>query len=70
MSRRRARSSWAVVFGRFVAQLRIFAGPLAGVLRMPYRKFPVLAVLIGVTSMPVLKRKTNEAAPAPVTAGD
>jgi len=30
---------WAVFFGRFVAVLRIFAGPLAGSLRMPYRKF-------------------------------
>ncbi|MBB0232396.1 VTT domain-containing protein, partial [Streptomyces calidiresistens] len=31
--------AWAVFFGRFVALLRIFAGPLAGVLRMPYGKF-------------------------------
>jgi membrane protein DedA with SNARE-associated domain len=30
---------WAVFFGRFVALLRIFAGPLAGALRMPYRRF-------------------------------
>ncbi|MEU9237210.1 DedA family protein [Streptomyces subrutilus] len=30
---------WAVFFGRFVALLRIFAGPLAGVLRMPYATF-------------------------------
>ncbi|HZZ45523.1 MAG TPA: DedA family protein [Pseudonocardia sp.] len=30
---------WAVFFGRFIALLRIFAGPLAGVLKMPYRKF-------------------------------
>jgi membrane protein DedA with SNARE-associated domain len=30
---------WAVFFGRFVALLRILAGPLAGALRMPYRKF-------------------------------
>ena len=29
----------AVFFGRFVALLRIFAGPLAGCLRMPYRRF-------------------------------
>jgi membrane protein DedA with SNARE-associated domain len=29
----------AVFFGRFVALLRIFAGPLAGALRVPYRKF-------------------------------
>ena len=30
---------YAVFFGRFIALLRIFAGPLAGALRMPYRKF-------------------------------
>lgn len=30
---------WAVFFGRFVALLRILAGPLAGALRVPYRKF-------------------------------
>jgi membrane protein DedA with SNARE-associated domain len=29
----------AVFFGRFVALLRIFAGPLAGALRMPYPRF-------------------------------
>lgn len=29
----------AVLFGRFVALLRIFAGPLAGISRMPYHKF-------------------------------
>lgn len=89
---------WAVFFGRFVALLRIFAGPLAGVLRMPYWKFLtanvlggilwaggttaviyyvgivaeswlkrfswlglVLAVLIGLTSMLVLKRKAAKA---------
>jgi membrane protein DedA with SNARE-associated domain len=27
---------WTVFFGRFVALLRIFAGPMAGMLRMPY----------------------------------
>lgn len=32
---------WAVFFGRFVALLRILAGPLAGALHMPYRKFLV-----------------------------
>ncbi|WP_351234712.1 DedA family protein [Streptomyces sp. NPDC002133] len=90
---------WAVFFGRFVALLRIFAGPLAGVLRMPYWKFLianvfggilwaggttaviysvgvvaeawlkrfswlglVLAVLIGVTSMLVLKSRAKKAA--------
>ncbi|GAA0579812.1 DedA family protein [Kribbella sandramycini] len=30
---------WTVFFGRFVALLRIFAGPMAGTLRMPYPKF-------------------------------
>jgi membrane protein DedA with SNARE-associated domain len=103
---------WAVFFGRFVALLRIFAGPLAGVLRMPYWKFLianvlggivwaggttaviyyvgivaeswlkrfswlglVAAVLVGLTSMLVLKRKANKATqpqvePEPVPAGE
>ncbi|MFJ8594103.1 DedA family protein [Streptomyces sp. NPDC093598] len=89
---------WAVFFGRFVALLRIFAGPLAGVLRMPYWKFAianvlggilwaggttaviyyvgivaeswlkrfswlglVAAVLVGLTSMMVIKRKAKKA---------
>jgi len=30
---------WAVFIGRFVALLRIFAGPVAGALRMPYPRF-------------------------------
>ncbi len=30
---------WAVFMGRFVALLRIFAGPVAGALRMPYPRF-------------------------------
>ncbi|ASW55169.1 DedA family protein [Plantactinospora sp. KBS50] len=30
---------WAVFLGRFVALLRILAGPLAGALRVPYRRF-------------------------------
>jgi membrane protein DedA with SNARE-associated domain len=30
---------WTVFFGRFVALLRIFAGPMAGMLRMPYPRF-------------------------------
>jgi membrane protein DedA with SNARE-associated domain len=88
---------WAVFFGRFIALLRIFAGPLAGVLHMPYWKFfianvlggilwaggttaviyyvgvvaeswlkrfswlgLVAAVLIGLTSMLVLKRKARK----------
>lgn len=29
----------AVFFGRFVTLLRIFAGPMAGIARMPYQKF-------------------------------
>ncbi|MES9807981.1 DedA family protein [Streptomyces cinereoruber] len=106
---------WAVFFGRFVALLRIFAGPLAGVLHMPYWKFLVanvfggilwaggttaviysvgivaeawlkrfswlglvLAVLIGLTSMLVLKNRAKKAAaeraaepePVPVAAAD
>jgi membrane protein DedA with SNARE-associated domain len=32
---------WAVFFGRFVALLRILAGPLSGALHVPYRKFLV-----------------------------
>ncbi|WP_372343205.1 DedA family protein [Streptomyces sp. KL116D] len=39
---------WAVFFGRFIALLRIFAGPLAGVLHMPYWKFLVANFLGGV----------------------
>ncbi|WP_225843101.1 DedA family protein [Streptomyces albus] len=39
---------WAVFFGRFIALLRIFAGPLAGVLKMPYWKFLTANVLGGV----------------------
>jgi membrane protein DedA with SNARE-associated domain len=39
---------WAVFFGRFVALLRIFAGPLAGVLKMPYPKFLVANALGGI----------------------
>ncbi|MBX2866148.1 MAG: DedA family protein [Leptolyngbyaceae cyanobacterium MAG.088] len=36
----------AVIFGRFVALLRVFAGPLAGIARMPYWKF-LLCNLLG-----------------------
>lgn len=32
---------WTVFFGRFVALLRIFAGPMAGMLRMHYPRFLV-----------------------------
>ncbi|MEE4543860.1 DedA family protein [Streptomyces sp. V4-01] len=39
---------WAVFFGRFVALLRIFAGPLAGVLKMPYPKFLFANALGGI----------------------
>jgi len=97
---------WAVFFGRFVALLRIFAGPLAGVLRMPYWKFLianvlggilwaggttaviyyvgivaeswlkrfswlglVVALLIGLASMLILKRKAKKATAQQQTAG-
>jgi len=36
---------WAVFFGRFVALLRIFAGPLAGSLHMKYARFLAANVL-------------------------
>lgn len=39
---------WAVFFGRFVALLRILAGPLAGALHMPYWRFLIANVLGGV----------------------
>lgn len=39
----------AVIFGRFVALLRIFAGPLAGLTQMPYPKF-LLCNAIGASS--------------------
>jgi membrane protein DedA with SNARE-associated domain len=39
---------WAVFFGRFVALLRIFAGPLAGVLKMPYPRFLIANALGGI----------------------
>ncbi|TCK25678.1 DedA family protein [Pseudonocardia endophytica] len=39
---------WAVFFGRFVALLRIFAGPLAGALKMPYYKFLAANVTGGI----------------------
>ena len=39
---------YAVFFGRFIALLRIFAGPLAGALRMPYYKFLVANVCGGI----------------------
>jgi membrane protein DedA with SNARE-associated domain len=39
---------FAVFFGRFIALLRIFAGPLAGALRMHYPRFLVANVLGGI----------------------
>lgn len=39
---------YAVFFGRFIALLRIFAGPLAGALKMPYYKFLVANVTGGI----------------------
>ncbi|HEV7907935.1 MAG TPA: DedA family protein [Pseudonocardiaceae bacterium] len=39
---------WAVFFGRFIALLRIFAGPLAGALRMRYWKFLTANALGGI----------------------
>ncbi|MEU6388198.1 DedA family protein [Streptomyces sp. NPDC046939] len=39
---------WAVFVGRFIALLRIFAGPLAGVLHMPYWRFLIANVLGGI----------------------
>jgi membrane protein DedA with SNARE-associated domain len=39
---------FAVFFGRFVALLRIFAGPLAGALHMDYRRFLAANVLGGI----------------------
>lgn len=35
----RRHSDWAVFFGRFIALLRIFAGPLAGMIHMPWPRF-------------------------------
>ena len=39
---------WAVFIGRFVALLRMFAGPVAGALRMPYPLFLAANALGGV----------------------
>ncbi|MFF0311313.1 DedA family protein [Streptosporangium sp. NPDC004379] len=39
---------WTVFFGRFIALLRILAGPLAGALRMPYWRFLIANVLGGI----------------------
>ncbi len=40
---------WAVFFGRFIALLRILAGPLAGAMRMPYWRFLAANVTGGIT---------------------
>ena len=40
------RGVWAVVFGRFIALLRLFVAPLAGTLGMPFRRF-LIADLVG-----------------------
>jgi membrane protein DedA with SNARE-associated domain len=40
---------WTVFFGRFVALLRIFAGPMAGMLRMPYPQFLAANAAGGIT---------------------
>ncbi|OIV38370.1 hypothetical protein BIV57_06140 [Mangrovactinospora gilvigrisea] len=39
---------WAVFFGRFIALLRIFSGPLAGALKMPYWRFLTANALGGI----------------------
>ncbi|PZO12437.1 MAG: DedA family protein [Leptolyngbya foveolarum] len=39
----------AVLFGRFVALLRVFAGPLAGITKMPYPKFLLCNAIGAVT---------------------
>ena len=39
---------WAVFFGRFIALLRILAGPLAGSLRLPYFRFLAANVCGGI----------------------
>ena len=38
----------AVFFGRFVALLRTFSGPIAGTLKMPYHKFLIANVAGGI----------------------
>ncbi len=37
-----------VFFGRFIAILRIFAGPLSGILKLPYRRFLLANVTGGI----------------------
>ena len=53
----RRHGTWTVFFGRFVALLRIFAGPLAGILRMHYPKFLIANVsgaIVWATTMTTL----------------
>ncbi|MDB5100717.1 MAG: associated Golgi family protein [Cyanobacteria bacterium RYN_339] len=38
-------SDWAIFLGRFVAFLRIFASPIAGVMRMPFHRFFIFNAL-------------------------
>lgn len=40
--------AWAVLVGRFIAILRILAGPIAGTLRMPYPRFLFANALGGI----------------------
>ena len=55
---------WAVFFGRFIALLRILAGPLAGSLRMPYYKFLAANVLGGrEVDVPVVLARAGRGGP-------
>lgn len=75
---------WAVFFGRFVALLRIFAGPLAGSLHMRYRSFllanaaggiswaggvTALIYLVGVVAKPWIDRFSYAALAVAVLGG-
>ncbi len=48
---------WAVFVGRFITGLRVFAGPLAGMFRMPYARFLLFnfggAMIWGITIVSV-----------------
>jgi membrane protein DedA with SNARE-associated domain len=50
---------WTVFFGRFVALLRIFAGPMAGSLRMPYARFLAANAAGGITWATLVGVATN-----------
>jgi membrane protein DedA with SNARE-associated domain len=41
--------AWAIFFGRFIALLRVLAGPLAGALRVRYRTFLLANAAGGIT---------------------